>query len=616
MALKLSVIILSIALLLGFQNCNRLSSLNTSSEQETIAAASDSAYAGAQIPKALDSMSSLSSDQFALKGDCQSDDTAALQSFFNQGGVLKKPTGQCYLITDTIFIPSNIQVQGEGPETLIKLKVPMNSAARPVLDFSGSGTRTTTNIHISKLAIDGGGDRMTQLPAKFNGNIGYGGAILVQSSNSSVTDVHVKNAWDNGISFYQLGCADGGPGQQCNTFPKNVSALRIFCENNGIGEQSGFAGSCVGALTAQNALIADSVDYGSAVGFHLDFGGAAQAVFKNLKVYNNHLHGYWIGSTQGYFENIEAHNTIGDHRLHHPMAGHALILDRFASARGSAGNIKQIGVIKNFKSIGAGKSGMIVAASGWKIENVEIISPNQLNQSYSAILGLGDSLEITGLSLGITNTDIINPVVKNSDKYPYQAEYGYDEEVHGDSCISINIQGAVMSARSGQQSSRVGTRPCSNQTVDVKKIENLITNIFLEILKRAPQRAGLDYYVQQFLSGKSMVDIKADINSSDEAQCLQSGGVFNITNLNCTCPEGTTLSERKCKIIVLSYEQIVKKIFLDILKREPLQAGLDYYVGLLKSGKTEQFVRDEIYASAEAQCLRSGRAYLNGQCLP
>ncbi len=605
----MKLVLFFLLVVIGFQNCGPSFNLNSSIEEPSLSESYDQSQVGAKIPEPLNQTALNSSDLFGLKGDCQSDDTQALQNFFNRGGILKKPIGGCYLIQDTIYVPSNIQVQGEGVETLIKLQVPMNSAARPVLDLSGSGNQTTINVHISNLSIDAGGDRMTKLPSKFNGNIGYGGAIIVQSSDSSVSDIKVKNAWDCGISFYQLGCLDGGPGQQCNGFPKNVTASRVTCENNGIGQLSGFGGSCVGVLTAKNALISDSVDYGSAVGFHLDYGGSAQAEFKNLKAYNNRLHGYWIGSAQGYFENIEAYNTLANHPLQHYMAGHALILDRFASARGYAGQIPQIGIIKNFKSIGAQKSGMVVAASGWKIENPLIISSNQSNQNYSAILGLGNSLVVTGLSLGVTNTDIINPTIKNDNQYPYQAEYEYDEEIHENSCITMNIKGGEFFTSKGKYSPQVGSRPCSNQTVDIKKIEAIIVNIFLEILKREPLQEGLDYYVKQYLSGKSMVDIKFDIIASDEGQCVQSAGIFNISTKVCTCPVDKIFVGKRCEIMVVDYESIVKKAFQDILGRQPLQTGLDYYVNLLKSGYPEASLRAEISASDESQCIQSAGTF-------
>ena len=113
-----------------------------------------------------------------------------------------------------------------------------------------------------------------------------------------------------------------------------------------------------------------------------------------------------------------------------------------------------------------------------------------------------------------------------------------------------------------------------------------------------------------------MVDIREEIRASAEAQCIKSGGTFNIDLLRCVCPEASILVGKSCQIVAMNYEDIVRKAFQDILKRDPLQAGLDYYVSLLKSGKTEQFVRDEIRASAEAQCVKSGQKYQNGQCLP
>jgi len=614
MWIKLLALTGSIFLILFFQNCNQFKSINSDTQNSSeIHSMDPKMIIGAEIPSALATNAYSSSETVGLKGDCKTDDTAALQNFFNKGGILKKPIGGCYLITDTIFIPSNIQVQGEGLETLIKLEVPAGSAARPVLDFSGSGNRTTVNIHISNLSIDAGGSQMA-MPAKYNGNIGYGAAIVVQSSNSSVKDIKIKNAWDTGVVFYQLGCIDGGPGQQCNSYPKNVTALRVVCENNGIGKGSHFLGSCVGALTSQNTLIADSTDYGSAVGFHLDFGGAAQASFKNLKAYNNRLVGYWIGSVNGYFENIEAYNTIGDHRLGNPIAGHGLVLDRFASARGDFGSIPQIGYIKNFKSTGARKSGILVAASGWKIENPTIVSSNQSGQGYSAITGLGDNMQITGLSMGVSNTEILNPIVKNLPEYLHQPEYGYHEMINEGSCLSIRITGGSISGLKGSFSPQVGSRPCSDQKVDLKVIENMIIQIFQEVLKRAPQAAGLDHYVKEFLKGKSMVEIRESISSSPEAVCINSKGQFSISSLSCSCPSQMVLSQNRCVERSLTYEEIVRKAFIDILKREPLQAGLEYYVGLLKSGASEQSIRNEIGSSAEGQCVKLNKVFVNGQC--
>jgi len=75
------------------------------------------------------------------------------------------------------------------------------------------------------------------------------------------------------------------------------------------------------------------------------------------------------------------------------------------------------------------------------------------------------------------------------------------------------------------------------------------------------------------------------------------------------------LNQNKCIERPLSYEEVVRKAFSDILKREPLQAGLDYYVGLLKSGYSEQYIRNEIASSAEGQCIKLNKVFQNGQCL-
>jgi len=74
------------------------------------------------------------------------------------------------------------------------------------------------------------------------------------------------------------------------------------------------------------------------------------------------------------------------------------------------------------------------------------------------------------------------------------------------------------------------------------------------------------------------------------------------------------LSQNRCVERSLTYEEIVRKAFIDILKREPLQAGLEYYVGLLKSGASEQSIRNEIGSSAEGQCVKLNKVFVNGQC--
>ena len=123
------------------------------------------------------------------------------------------------------------------------------------------------------------------------------------------------------------------------------------------------------------------------------------------------------------------------------------------------------------------------------------------------------------------------------------------------------------------------------------------------------------FTINEFLKGKSMVEIRESISNSPEAVCINSKGQFNISSLSCSCPTSMVLNQNKCIERSLSYEAVVRKAFSDILKRAPLQAGLDYYVGLLKSGYSEQFIRNEIASSAEGQCVKLNKVFQNGQCL-
>lgn len=400
---------------------------------------------------------------FGLKGDCQTDDTEALRNFFKKGGLLKKPSGSCYLISDTIFIPSNIEVHGQGKSTLIKMQVPYGSYARPVLDLSGSGSRATANIHLSKFAIDAGGQFMNRPPIKYNGNIGYGNAITVQSSDSTLTDMWIKNSWDNGIGFYQLGCiGDNNPNQQCNGHPLNVTALRIECEKSGIGEGSHMLGACVNALTSRNTLIADSIDRGSSSGFTVDYWGGATATLRNLKTYNNKIAGFWIGTPFVSIENVESHGVqVRPAQLGNETAGHGMVIERFASNRGPLGQVPQVGSLKNFKSTNADRHGLVIAASGWKIENVEIVDPNRLQKNFAAILGLVNLIEVTGVPVGVSNTTVINPQVRSTNSSS-SFDYGYDEETRNAGCISIDIQGGQLGGRVAEKSPRAGKSPCGN----------------------------------------------------------------------------------------------------------------------------------------------------------
>lgn len=573
--------VVSLPFVVLFQNCSgQFKSMNDPDQSSEISNAVGASLSvegeGAKIPQFF---SESESSEFPLKGDCKADDTEALRAFFKKGGLLRNPAGGCYLVSDTILVPSNIQVRGEGASTLIKLRVPMGSSARPVLDFAGSGSRNTENIHVSNLAIDAGGEFMNQVPVHYNGNIGYGNAILVQSSNSSVSDVWIKNAWDNGVGFYQLGCiSENNPNQQCNGQPMNVSAIRIQCENSGIGERSKQLGACVNALTSRNTLIADSIDQGSSTGFTVDYWGGASATLRNLKTYNNKIAGFWIGSPNVTIENVESHGvSVRPSQLANETAGHGMVIERFAANRGALGQVTQVGRLKNFKSTNADRNGLVIAASGWNLANIEIVDPNRSNQRYVGVLGLVNVVEMPGTPIGISNTSLVNVRVRSGSGGAPGFDYGYDEQTRNLGCISIDVVGGDFVGRVRGKSERSHMARCASPTqLERETVLEYVIGLFktylyrseseIQMLKQNPQ-SGLFYYTDLLMGGTARSVVENEIRGSDEA--------------------------------------FVKSKFLEIFGRLPLKTEFEPLFAKLKSGQSRSQIENEIKAQRYYPTLES-----------
>ena len=128
---------------------------------------------------------------FQAAGDCVTDDTLALQKFFQVGRRLLAPPGGCYKISDTITVPSNVVVTGEGPQSLIKMVLSRGAPVRAVLDLSGSGLHSISGIQLSNFAIDGGNPvaGFLSAPSAYSGSLLAGDAVIVQSSDSLISSL-------------------------------------------------------------------------------------------------------------------------------------------------------------------------------------------------------------------------------------------------------------------------------------------------------------------------------------------------------------------------------------------------------------------------------------------
>jgi hypothetical protein len=135
-------------------------------------------------------------------------------------------------------------------------------------------------------------------------NIILGSALLVQSDNTRVTRVNVRNAWDNGIALASITSTGG----QTNGSPIGVAVSDCQTFHCGLGVAKG-AG--VNVATASRVTVAGCIDTASYQGFIVDFAGGGSGAFSGCIAMASRLAagvtgranqdgsgvGYWIGGT-------------------------------------------------------------------------------------------------------------------------------------------------------------------------------------------------------------------------------------------------------------------------------------------------------------------------------
>lgn len=358
---------------------------------------------------------------FGAKGDCATDDTAKLQAFFNVGGYLPIPSGGCYKVTASVKVPSNVSVQGAGPAALIKLVLPAGTPAVPVLDLSGSGIGTTSNISLSNFAVDGGNAVGLAAPTIYSANIAAGAAVAVQSSYTTISRLWVNNAWDNGVGIGILSSISRGN-------PTFVTVDDILCYHDGYGAGGG---ACVDNLSGSRVVISNSVDNNSAVGFIADYGAGAVTVMSNLVANNNARDGFYIGAPDTTLANLSANFSGWE----------GMWVDVYAQGNG--------GSLTGFQSENAQRSGLLVMASGWTISTV------QVKNASSAGTGLYDAISVQNpgyASQNLTGTTLFNAVTSGS-----KHRYGYNEVPGSTYTISVQIVGGNFQGVTGGIASGTGT---------------------------------------------------------------------------------------------------------------------------------------------------------------
>lgn len=236
---------------------------------------------------------------FGAVGDGVSDDTAAIQYALNSGYGIYFPKGT-YIITSQITIPSNSNITGEGPLSVIKrgasTTAPANNSFIINTNWAASGYSGDINITISDIAFDGN---------KANNTAWCNGLYIRASKQIYLNNVYAYN-WGqsspvgNGTGLV-FSAVDIGEMNDCKAYSNDGDGMLLFSAclnvklsghawyNGGIGfELEGRVGTDYTNYRNSNVLVSNCIStYNNDHGFLIDW--SDDIVMSNcVSDYNQH----------------------------------------------------------------------------------------------------------------------------------------------------------------------------------------------------------------------------------------------------------------------------------------------------------------------------------------
>ena len=127
--------------------------------------------------------------------------------------------------------------------------------------------------------------------------------------------------------------------------------------------------------------------------------------------------------------------------------------------------------------------------------------------------------------------------------------------------------------------------------------EILVDDLYMEILQRPADKAGLDHFASLLENKKIHInDIRKELLSSDEYKSLKSGKI-RVAHKNIKgIPKGTDPRNEA--------RTIVDELYMEILQRPADKAGLDHFASLLENKKIHiNDIRKELLSSDEYKFL-------------
>lgn len=246
---------------------------------------------------------------YGVTGDGVTDDLAAINTAVASGLPLVWPPGT-YRVTSTVTCTTAQTWTALGTVSIV-YDAAAGSAVAPVLDFKEKVDIT------GDFDIDHQADTKGFIPPTvYGGNVITGSAVLIQGDYSSVSEVTVRNSWDNGIAVIKLSAL----GVETAGSPKYWSITGTETVGCGTGEHAGLTPGKIGAGidvgSGSAGTVSDCVDFNSYLGFIIDLGAGAQAEFVNCVSWyakndaanptNGSGYGFYIGSGDSRITNCTA----------------------------------------------------------------------------------------------------------------------------------------------------------------------------------------------------------------------------------------------------------------------------------------------------------------------
>jgi hypothetical protein len=228
------------------------------------------------------------------------DDLGVIQAAINTGKNVYIPaTTSAYNVSGPILVSTPGQtIFGDGDLSALKLVLGSGANATPAIWVQAAATGAS----VRNLSVDG--NNTSYIAPGGGSSIAYGDTIVVEADDAVVSNVLVKNSWDNGISVIRF--ASGHTGQT-NGSPARVQITNIRGANNGKGTGTGGGGGAtVNNLSGSKTLVSGVTDNASAVAVTEDTAGGAGGNYSNITGMGNTAAFIYIGSGDSVWSNLKS----------------------------------------------------------------------------------------------------------------------------------------------------------------------------------------------------------------------------------------------------------------------------------------------------------------------